>query len=452
MIARASSSAEFGPLATYLTVARDTAPAHVAWIDSRNLVTPDPGLAADLMQATAAQNLRATDPVYHLILSFAPDDHPSPELVRQVADHTLTALGLAEHQALLVAHQDRAHAHVHLMVNRIHPVTLTAWDRWQDHAAVQQILYDQERALGLRQVTGRPDRSAADRAADNPTSSDRAATTRRAPLDKSFIERVCVHLPEIRSAQTWDDLRDRLAAHDLRLDRRANGLVITDGPATVPASSVAADLSLARLEARLGPHPRDQERATARTREHLEKTFDYHRERDAIISHLHRIECAVDRALRSATGLVRALAAVPTDPTSAKHAFDRAAADHGIETAAATLRDRPQSFGQLAVTTRARFLGLWRVTDDHTARVAATKLAPMARDSATYAEQARHTLALPRTASSEDLMAAHRAARASTYEAIRSIETAITSLPRAIPSVPAFARDRAGAPDRADRS
>ena len=47
-----------------------------------------------------------------------------------------------------------------------------------------------------------------------------------------------------------------MAAHGLRLERKGQGLVITDGEHQVKASRVARDLSLHRLEARFGvPYP-----------------------------------------------------------------------------------------------------------------------------------------------------------------------------------------------------
>ncbi len=68
------------------------------------------------------------------------------------------------------------------------------------------------------------------------------------------------HLPELRAARSWSELEERLVAYGLRLERKGQGLVITDGTHQVKASRVARDLSLRRLEARFGvPFPREQE-------------------------------------------------------------------------------------------------------------------------------------------------------------------------------------------------
>lgn len=62
-------------------------------------------------------------PVLHLSLSWHPDETPSPEHMKETALAALKALGLQEHQAMLVAHNDEPQPHVHLLVNTVHPVT-----------------------------------------------------------------------------------------------------------------------------------------------------------------------------------------------------------------------------------------------------------------------------------------------------------------------------------------
>lgn len=68
--------------------------------------TNDPRLAGQIMQATARQNPRVKEPVYHVAISFDPKDGGcvTPELMRQqVADRLLKDLKLTEHQVMIVA-------------------------------------------------------------------------------------------------------------------------------------------------------------------------------------------------------------------------------------------------------------------------------------------------------------------------------------------------------------
>src|SRR2546425_10247828 len=217
------------------------------------------------MQATADENPRVEVPVYHLTINFDPNDPVTPAEMQAVADRVLRDLDLAEYQALMVAHQDRAHPHVHIMVNRVHPETGVAWDRWQDQPQIQRTLRELERELGLREVAGRRYQL------DGQESPERAPLTngerRQAERtgDAAFPDRVRAHLPELRAAQSWTELDERLAAHGLRLERKGQGLVITDGEHQVKASRVARDLSLRRLEERFpAPHPGPEEEQARR--------------------------------------------------------------------------------------------------------------------------------------------------------------------------------------------
>ena len=257
MIANTSSGKRFGPLASYLVSGRSgTETDRVAWTAGRNLGTDDPKLAAPLMQATARQSALVQVPVYHLTVSFAHQDRVSPEQMQRVADRVLHDLGLSTHQALMVGHKDREHAHVHVMVNRVHPDTGVAWERWQDRPKIERALRDEERALGLREVAGRlhhvDARETPERAAlilGKPRQSERTG-------DPAFVDRVRELLAELRAARSWDDLSARLAEHGLRVEGKGQGLVVTDGEHEAKASRIARDPSLRRLEERFGvPYP-----------------------------------------------------------------------------------------------------------------------------------------------------------------------------------------------------
>src|SRR5207302_10122101 len=227
--------------------------------------------AAELMQAAVDENPRVAVPVYHLTINFDPNDPVTPTEMQAVAGRVLRDLGLAEHQALMVAHQDRAHPHVHVMVNRVHPETGVAWERWQDRPRIERTLRELERELGLREVAGRLYQLDGQEAPEPArlTSGERRQAERTG--EPEFPDRVRAHLPELRAARSWTELEERLAAHGLRLERKGQGLVITDGTHQVKASRVARDLSLRRLEERFrAPYPRSEEHTSElQSRENL---------------------------------------------------------------------------------------------------------------------------------------------------------------------------------------
>ena len=103
MIAVSSSGKSLAALARYLAYGRTgRAEDHVARTVSRNLPTDEPELAATFTRATAAPSDRVEKPVYHVALSFAPDDPVDRAVAERVADKVLHELGLADHQAMLV--------------------------------------------------------------------------------------------------------------------------------------------------------------------------------------------------------------------------------------------------------------------------------------------------------------------------------------------------------------
>lgn len=62
-------------------------------------------------------------PVYHYSLSWHPDQQPSREEMIEAGRSSLKALELEGYQAMMIAHNDEPHAHLHILVNRVHPDT-----------------------------------------------------------------------------------------------------------------------------------------------------------------------------------------------------------------------------------------------------------------------------------------------------------------------------------------
>jgi hypothetical protein len=81
---------------------------------------------ADEMERVASLNPRCKDAVCHYELSWPPGERPTRPQWAGSALHTLKALGYQGHQFLIVAHDDKKHFHIHIMVNKVHPWTLRA--------------------------------------------------------------------------------------------------------------------------------------------------------------------------------------------------------------------------------------------------------------------------------------------------------------------------------------
>ena len=106
----------------------------VEFIETLNLRTDDPEKAWRIMAQTFKQQnilkleagIKATGrkletPVFAYSLSWSPDEMPSQAQMKEAAYQTLEELGASDHQAMIIAHNDEPHPHIHILVNRVHP-------------------------------------------------------------------------------------------------------------------------------------------------------------------------------------------------------------------------------------------------------------------------------------------------------------------------------------------
>jgi hypothetical protein len=108
----------------------------VAWVETVNLPTGDPERAWKIMAHTAlaqaelkaAAGTKATGrklekPVFAYSIAWHPGERPTKAQMMDAARSSLAAQGLEEHQAIILCHDDEPQAHVHIIVNRVHPAT-----------------------------------------------------------------------------------------------------------------------------------------------------------------------------------------------------------------------------------------------------------------------------------------------------------------------------------------
>jgi hypothetical protein len=127
----------FKGLSEYLTHDPEAKSAErVAWTHTQNLANDHVPSAVDEMYWTA-QNAellkheagvraggRSTEfPVKHISLNWAPADNPTREHMMVTTQEFLRHMNWHEHQALVVAHDDKAYRHLHVMLNVVHPET-----------------------------------------------------------------------------------------------------------------------------------------------------------------------------------------------------------------------------------------------------------------------------------------------------------------------------------------
>ena len=130
----------------------------VAWTHTLNLANDHIPSAVDEMYQTAraAELLkqeagiraggRATEnPVKHFSLNWSPEENPSREAMISATEDFLAHMKWQEHQAILIAHNDK-HAHVHVMLNAVHPETGLRLDESFErrHAQAWALNYEKE--------------------------------------------------------------------------------------------------------------------------------------------------------------------------------------------------------------------------------------------------------------------------------------------------------------------
>lgn len=246
----APASRDFKTLSDYLVRGKgQTSDQRVAWMMSRNLPTEDPDLVAKLMQATARLSVRVRNPVYHVMIAWAPHEKPVPEMMQTIAAQALELTGLGEHQAFVIGHGDTSHPHLHMMVNRIHPETGKAWKPTHDFRLFDRVMRQLAEAHGFTHAPSHvfnPDET--DALAKGPPTEARhaakrgAATTRQQWSRRNarqISRRVSEHLDLTSTVQ---DLIGVLGKFGLRVETKGRGHVVGNDEGYVKASSLRFDV------------------------------------------------------------------------------------------------------------------------------------------------------------------------------------------------------------------
>ena len=245
----APASNDFTALARYLVHGKPgtkPSPNRVAWTCTQNLPSDVPELAATCMQATAAASRRTRKAAYHLMISWHANERPSPELMQTIARETLERAGLAEHQALIMGHGDRAHPHLHILLNRVHPDTGRAWKTTHDFARFDRIMRELAETHGCAYVPAHlynPELT--DEHASKPDSNATYAAKRGAPTNRvQWSRRTSREVgdrlsDELTHTSTSLDVDELLEEHGLTLQPKGRGFVVGNGQSYSKLSRLA---------------------------------------------------------------------------------------------------------------------------------------------------------------------------------------------------------------------
>ena len=250
----------------------------VAWARATNCGHDDPGWGVKHILSVQERNTRSkSDKSYHLVVSFPEGERPTRVQMEDIEDRLCDALGFGEHQRVSAVHQNTDNWHLHVAINKVHPVTLRNVTPIRDHFRLQAACLGLEIKHGLTQEP---------HTVDFAQSRERKARGRAADFEarhggQSFLAWTQEHarptlLAALGAGQGgWQAMHQVAAAYDLELKLRGAGLVIShrsDGRLHVKASDVDRDLSLKALTDQLGPfQPSGEQVQTGKPRARYER-------------------------------------------------------------------------------------------------------------------------------------------------------------------------------------
>lgn len=224
------------------------------------------------------------NPVYHYTINWPDGEHPTKEQAHKAVEQTLKALGMHECQATYAIHRDTDNEHVHVLVNRVHPVKgIIVGPPRRDYLILDKAMRQIEIEQGWRHAPGPnvvvPDRDGnpaivrmtkAERAAHgvaipDPTKIRESQQAIRSEkntgvpsFQKWLAQEASKEVKEAisRPGATWADVHVAMAKRGCSLEVKGSGLIIktqVDGRMlTAKASQMHHDFGKGKLEKKLG--------------------------------------------------------------------------------------------------------------------------------------------------------------------------------------------------------
>ena len=212
------------------------------------------------MVALAMEAKRSKDPVDHWLLSWKEGEQPTHAQCDEAVEILKKNLGMnGSHLAVYALHRNTENYHLHIVLNRVDPVTMRVTDKgWcidKAHKAIAEIVHAQgweaeQNARYLADHNGTVTKANRERE-QQPRS--KAQDYENATGEKSS-ERIAMEsaAPILRNAQSWAQVHEALAQVDMRYERKGSGALLWVGDQPLKASCIGREFSRARMEERLG--------------------------------------------------------------------------------------------------------------------------------------------------------------------------------------------------------
>jgi hypothetical protein len=232
------------------------------------------------MEGIAFLNPRCKDALCHYELAWPPGERPTQPQWMDCASHTLKELGYQDHQFMVVAHDDKKHFHIHIMVNKVHPETFRAHTPYRNWLTLDGAMRVLEAKYGWTHTAGptrwdaeskqpvrasRSERNALRTAGQQPKG---AAAKYKHYHDEESLQTYMRRevAPLVRTLLTrqnasWEALHTLLVKYHLRIEKEESGgytVLAVDHNIRVKASNVfrnnfAGKVNRQGTESALGP-------------------------------------------------------------------------------------------------------------------------------------------------------------------------------------------------------
>lgn len=166
------------------------------------------------------------DKTYHLVLSFHPKDDLSSDRLAYIENECCKVLGFAEHQRFSALHRDTNNPHLHIAINKVHPLTKRQITPYFSYQKLAKFCQKMELELGLIPDNHKPKQAISAAVRDMEIYSGKSS------LKRYIVEQVKPNL----SIKSSDELGLKLQEFGLTVKSYGKGLVIGDGNYFVKAS------------------------------------------------------------------------------------------------------------------------------------------------------------------------------------------------------------------------
>jgi hypothetical protein len=210
--------------------------------------------AGSELTALARLNPKCEKPLYHFMVSFTPTEQPENDEIERIVKRVLDELGVTDQMWLAAVHRDTDHLHVHVVMNRISPLTLTALSIRYEEPRLNELARELELEEGWTPTNHRGGslyaaRGSAPRFVERPAFSEWLGYRLRPRMKERLLN----------PNSTLDDVHALLAQVGAVLEKGARGAIIRDASRpdlVIGASRFMRALSLPNLEQRFGEfHP-----------------------------------------------------------------------------------------------------------------------------------------------------------------------------------------------------